>query len=219
MLSKIDQLSFVNQRNAFFLLLAMHLAGIFGLYFSETRELFQTLTPFNLLATAAIVLHFEEFKTPRYSLFIAITFLVGFFAEVIGVKTGVLFGEYYYGKTLGLKLFEVPLAIGHNWVIMVYGSNLLARKISQNRTIIVLIGAATMTLIDVIIEPVAIKLDFWTWTENEIPLQNYLGWFLLSVLLQICMTFLMPKSNNWLAIRLLYILILFFGLLNIIQIS
>lgn len=216
MLSKLDKLPFVNQTNALYLLIAMHVAGVIGLSFEGSRELFQTLTPFNLLATAAIVLHFEEQKSPRYFIFIFFTFLVGFFAEVIGVKTGLFFGDYYYGETLGWKVLDVPLAIGLNWVIMIYASGLFARSVTKSRYYAIVLGAVLMTAIDILIEPIAIKLDFWQWVEASVPLRNYLGWFLLSLLLQFFFSFSMPKSNNSLAIRLLYILILFFMILNFI---
>jgi len=216
MLSKIDDLPFVNQKSALYLLLAMHVAGIAGLSIPSTRELFQSLTPINLFLTAAIVLHFEEEKNARYLLFILITFTIGFFVEVLGVHTGFIFGEYQYGKTLGIKFLEVPLAIGLNWVIMVYATALFARSVSQKKYYTVVLAALLMTIMDLIIEPVAIKFDFWTWSEVKVPLRNYIGWFVTSLVLQFIFLFLMPRSNNSLAIRLLYILIGFFLVLNFI---
>lgn len=216
MLSKIDSLPFVNQKNAFYLLLAMHLAGVVGLSIGQTRELFQALTPVNLFLTAAIVLHFEESKSAKYFLFIIITFILGFFVEVLGVKTGIIFGEYEYGSTLGYKFLDVPLAIGLNWVIMVYCTGLFARSVAHQSMPTILVGAGLMTIIDVLIEPVAIQLNFWNWTNGIVPIRNYLGWFVTSLVLQLLFYYLMPKSNNSLAVRLLYILIGFFIALNFI---
>ena len=51
--------------------------------------------------------------------FISIAFLWGLLAEIIGVQTGILFGSYAYGETLGLKIFGAPLVIGLNWVTTV----------------------------------------------------------------------------------------------------
>ena len=109
MLKQVLESRYINPTNAFRLLLAMHIAGALGLAIEASREFFQLLTPFNLLATAAIVFHFEEKKTPYYIALLAITFLVGFGVEVAGVATGQIFGEYAYGATLGFKLWEVPL--------------------------------------------------------------------------------------------------------------
>lgn len=216
MLDKIDALPFVNQKNAFRLMLAMHVAGVIGLALPETRDLFQVLTPFNLLATAAIVLHFEEAKNARYGLFIAITFLLGFFIEVAGVRTGAIFGEYSYGDTLGIKFLNVPLAIGLNWVILIYCTGLQSKKLFKSPLIRVIMGALIMTVLDFLIEPVAINYDFWAWESVSIPLQNYAAWFLISAVLHVLFNRLLPDSNNSLAIRLLYIQAGFFLILNFI---
>lgn len=216
MLDKIDSLPFVNQKNAFRLMLAMHVAGAIGLAIDETQALFQWLTPFNLLATAAIVLHFETEKGLKYGLFIALTFLIGFFIEVIGVTTGQIFGVYSYGETLGYKVLDVPLAIGLNWVVLIYATAQLSNSLFNGLLMRVGTGAALMTAIDYLIEPVAISYDFWSWETAAIPLQNYAAWFLISAVLHVLFQKLMPNSNNSLAIRLLYIQVGFFIVLNFI---
>lgn len=198
------------------LLLAMHIAGLVGLSIESSRALFQTLTPFNLLATAAIVLHFESHKSKGYGLFILVTFLVGFFVEVLGVKTGVIFGEYAYGKTLGLKVLEVPLAIGLNWVVLIYCTAQLSRRLFKNLFLRIIFGASLMTVLDFLIEPVAIAYDFWSWESVAIPIQNYVAWFAISCVLQLLFNRLMNDSNNSLALRLLYIQVGFFLILNFI---
>ncbi len=197
-------------------MLAMHVAGAIGLAIDESRELFQWLTPFNLLATAAIVLHFESNKGLRYGLFIILTFLIGFFVEVIGVSTGQIFGVYSYGETLGYKVLKVPLAIGLNWVVLIYATAQLSNSLFKNLLARVGTGAALMTAMDYLIEPVAISYDFWSWESATIPLQNYVAWFLISAALHVLFQKLMPNSNNSLAIRLLYIQVGFFILLNFI---
>ena len=37
-----------------------------------------------------------------------------------------------------------------------------------------------MLLLDIFIEPVAIGLGFWEWQAAEVPLENYMAWFVLS---------------------------------------
>lgn len=216
MLKQIVESRHINPTNAFRLLLAMHIAGAIGLAIPATRDLFQLLTPFNLLATAAIIFHFEERKTANYVLFILATFLVGYGVEVAGVHTGIIFGEYSYGATLGFKLFEVPLAIGLNWAILIYATGMTSDKLPLPGVVRALVGATMMVLLDLLIEPVAINLDFWTWAAQTIPLRNYLAWFLLSFALHLFYQFLPFSKNNPLAIRLLCIQALFFLILNFI---
>lgn len=217
MLAKIDDLPFVNEKNAFGLLLVMHIAGILGLSNVDSRPFFQLLTPFNLITTAAILLHFEGHKSLKYFCFIAATFILGFGFEVIGVQTGLIFGNYTYGSTLGLKFLEVPLTIGINWVVLIYLTRGVAEKITSSPFLIILLSSVLMVLLDLLIEPVAVKFDFWQWENGFIPLKNYLGWFGLSCLIQGLGLKLFPKSNNPLQLRILALEFIFFGALNILD--
>lgn len=216
MLKSILESPHINPTNAFRLLLAMHIAGGIGLAIPESRVFFQMLTPFNLLATGAIVFHFEEKKTPTYILLLVISFLVGFGIEVVGVHTGLIFGEYQYGATLGFKLWEVPLAIGLNWAILIYTTGLLSDRLRVPKLLKAVAGALLMVMLDYLIEPVAIKLDFWSWSHESIPIKNYIAWFSISLILHILFQLLPFSKNNPLAIKLLYIQGLFFLVLNII---
>lgn len=216
MLEKIDELPFVNQRNALALLVAMHVAGVIGLSIESTRELFQLLTPFNLIATAAIVLHFEEFKYKNYFGFIFLCFAIGFGIEVAGVATGVIFGEYSYGATLGFKLFNVPLLIGVNWIVLSYATRMTAQKFTKQPIAIAALASLMMVVLDYFIEPVAIKYDFWNWASESIPVQNYLAWFITSFVIQIIGLKIAPQLNNQLAMKLLVVETLFFVTLNFI---
>lgn len=219
MLKKIDELPFVNERNAFLLLLAMHIAGVIGLSFVASRSLFQSLTPFNLLATAALLLHFEKVKNGKYFLFILSTFLLGYGFEVIGVKTGVIFGEYTYGATLGLKMLDVPLTIGINWIVLIYITRGVATQVTKSKWLIVLLASTLMVLLDLLIEPVAVHFDFWQWDGGHIPIKNYFGWFILSCLIQTVGLIIYPESNNKLYLRLLVLEFIFFAALNILLIT
>jgi putative membrane protein len=39
-----------------------------------------------------------------------------------------------------------------------------------------------MTAMDILIEPVAIELNYWHWDAVAVPIENYLAWFVLSAL-------------------------------------
>ena len=78
-----------------------------------------------------------------------------------------------------------------------------------------MLAALITTLIDVVIEPVAIALDFWTWDADEIPLQNYAGWFVISILIFAIYQGIKVPSKNRMAIIILGWQLFFFLLLNI----
>lgn len=206
----------VNPRNAFYLLVAIYTAGLIGLSAAQTQSLFQQLTPFNLLLSGMILFHFETTKNKPYFAFLIICIVLGFSIEVIGVKTGFIFGEYNYSNVLGPRLLDVPIIIGLNWVILVYCSGILAKSLVQNIYIRAFIGSSLMTLLDFFIEPVAVALNFWQWEAESIPMKNYLAWFVFSYALVFLYLKILPNSSNPIAIRLLLIIISFFILLNFI---
>ena len=74
-----------------------------------------------------------------------------------------------------------------------------------------------MTLLDILIEPVAIRLDFWSWTEGIIPLQNYVAWYVISALLFVAFFSFRFKKNNIIAPLLLILQFLFFGLNSLLH--
>lgn len=181
------------------LLTAMHLAGLAGLNWPPTQPYFLLLVPFNLVATLALVLLAHRDFTRPFFAFCILTFLTGFFAEVVGVQTGLLFGNYTYGETLGWKVFGVPLLLGCNWLTLIYCTGIVADKYVGIKWLKPVAASVLMVLIDILIEPVAMRLDFWSWQHNTVPLQNYAGWFGVSLLLQILFQRLAPRSHNPLA--------------------
>lgn len=169
-----------------FILILFHVIGICGVLFGDAAT-FLMLTPMNLLLTLALVL-FNHKDWQMWWVF-ALTFVLGFLAEVVGVNTGFPFGEYSYGPVLGFQLWNTPLMIGVNWLILLYGANAIGARIGLTPIVKALAAAALMVMLDYFIEPVAIRYDFWTWELGWPPMANYLGWFgvafLLSLLWQI----------------------------------
>lgn len=187
----------------------MYAVGIAGHLIDTTLQLMKTLTPFTLLLTGGVVLFYSiknseqisnkipnEFNSTLNRItpekinsqlvsWVILTYLITFFLEVIGTKTGIVFGSYQYGNTLGLKLFDVPLIIGFNWVLVVIGAILLAKKFFNDEIFIALATGLFAVIFDFFLEPIAIKLDYWNWQNNQIPLQNYAAWFVIAFLFSI----------------------------------
>jgi len=203
--SKIGRIIFV-------ILPLMYLAGLIGLNVPVSASLFQILTPFNLVASLVLLLLFHTDFRPAFWVYCALAFSVGFGVEVAGVYTGAIFGHYAYGEVLGPKLMEVPLVIGTNWLMLSYLCGSVTDRLPVSQTVKVLVAAGLMTLLDFVIEPVAIQLDFWQWQGGNIPLQNYLAWYVVSAAL-FFVYFKMPfQKRNTLAPLLLLLQFLFFGL-------
>lgn len=196
---------------------AFYVFGIIGLAIPMVRPYFQMMTPFTLILSLGILLLFHTGWNRSFGVFAVTAAVLGFGSEVLGIHTGFPFGNYVYGKTLGLKLFEVPMVIGANWLLLVYlAGNVFSSKI-QNDWLAATLSAILMVAIDFLIEPVAVNLDFWTWEGNMIPLSNYLGWLGVSFILQICYRKSDFIKENTISIYLLLNLVTFFAILNFIS--
>ena len=172
-----------NPKPYIYLLASMYVAGLIGLNQNASAELFKTLTPFNLLTSLAILLYFHAEWNKASIYLCSSVFLLGYFVEVLGVNTGLIFGEYQYDTTLGFKLWGVPPLIGVNWLLLVYAVGVVSEQFLKNLGMKILLGAAFLTLFDYLVEPVAIRLEMWSWKNGLPPIQNYIAWFVVSVLL------------------------------------
>jgi putative membrane protein len=184
------------EKSAIILLIAMHIAGILGLLLPFSQELFKMLVPFNLLANAVIIIYYQKERNIYYWLVMLLVMLVGFWIEVVGVHTGIVFGIYWYKTTLGYKFLEVPLLIAVNWLIVIFTTSALVAPLRMSKWLKVLLATFLTVGLDVLIEPTAIKLDFWDWQNGIVPLQNYLGWFFTALILHIALVLAPFEKRN-----------------------
>ncbi|MDW8295976.1 MAG: carotenoid biosynthesis protein [Raineya sp.] len=206
----------LNEKTAIFLLLAMHIAGILGLVWEVTRPIFLSLVPFNLLANAALMLYFHKNLTKQFGLVCLIVMLGGFGVELLGVQTHAIFGAYWYETTLGIKFWGVPLLIAVNWLIVIYTSQAVASLFGLQIWGHILLATLLTVGLDVLIEPVAIRFDFWDWAGGKVPLQNYVGWAGTAFVLHCIFAFTRSFQKNKVAIALYACEVLFFVMLQIL---
>ena len=203
-----------------------HLIGLLGILYSE-NSFFLQATSFNLILMIVLLFYSEGRIRKSFIIFFIISFVLGFIVEIIGTQTGWLFGNYKYGDILGINFYGVPLLIGINWFLVMYGSGvlttLMAGKFQAYQQVpgklklvaLALDGACMATLFDWLMEPVAVKLGYWTWTANgAIPLFNYGSWFLISFVLQLVYHLTIKEGSNKFAMHLLLVQAMFFLLLR-----
>jgi putative membrane protein len=178
-------------------------------------------TPLNLLLMLLLSFWVEENKTLRFWLTFGWLFSLGMAAEMIGTNTGWLFGDYKYGTTLGFAILNVPLVIGINWFLVVYGAHSLIHQLAERwmpaepnykwmRLFAICLDTALLaTFFDWIMEPVAMRIDYWSWQQNIIPSFNYLCWFLLALFMAGILEIMKRKPNPF-ATHLFWIQLLFF---------
>jgi uncharacterized membrane protein len=192
------------------------LVGIAGLVIPLTREWFIRAVPFTLLISLVLLYLFHGKITTRVVMISLLVFTAGLLLEMIGVATGLIFGEYHYGATLGLKIFHTPLIIGVNWLILVYCSMVIAGRYVDPPYFRSIVAASMMVVYDFALEPAAIRLDMWHWAGGAVPLQNYLAWFVIAVALNYLAGWLkLPNRENKLAGPLFFIQLAFFVVLDL----
>lgn len=196
------------------ILLVIFIVGFIGHIVPVLLPIMLIITPYALLLTGALVLYYILRKGELNILvWCLIIYILTFTLEILGTKAGIIFGSYTYGDTLGLKLSGVPLIIGFNWVLVILGAITLAKEIHKNIFLTALLTGTFAVLFDLMLEPVALKLDYWEWSSGQIPLSNYYSWIGISFVASLLYDFLHIKTNVKLAecyftIQLTYFILL-----------
>lgn len=178
-------------------IIIIYAVGITGHLLPATRNLMLQLTPYTLLMNGIItlsVLSTEDKK--KFYLWSAGVFIFTWLIEFAGVHTGLIFGEYKYGATLGLKILETPVLIGMNWLIIAAGAISISERATGNVVLNVLLTGILAVLIDILIEPCAAVLGYWSWSGDVIPFKNYAAWFAISMLLHLLYRMLKVKITS-----------------------
>lgn len=210
------KLATFSKQYGFWILLAFHFFGVVMMAFYDL-ELFASLTPLNLLQSALLVFFASEKQEwKKLARFFMAAFLIGYWAEVLGTQTGFPFGSYWYLPNLGPQLIEVPLIIGVNWFLLAYSAALWVKRWIASKVWQAALAAALMVLLDFFIEPLCEVLGFWAWEHQTAPWENYLGWYGVSLVVQIIFQRLNIKEDNSLGRWYFIFVTLFFMMLNIL---
>mgnify|MGYP005837480709 CR=1 FL=1 len=201
--------------------LLFHISGAIGLH-SCAREWFISMTPATLTLMGVLLVLTDHGKPANLLKTFLVSYAIGYSAEYLGVNTGLLFGDYSYGKALGIKILNVPIMIGLLWFMTILSVGNLVKYLMTHLKFPVFIKglgllfkvnvAASLTvLFDFILEPAAIKLGYWNWEQSEIPLYNYVCWYLVSaVIFSFFFRWQADSTPNRLAIALVFIQLFFF---------
>jgi putative membrane protein len=145
----------------------------------------------------------------RRALAAGVVVLAGALAlEAVGSSTGWPFGEYDYGDALRPTVAGVPLAVGLAWWAMAVPARDVAARLVTPGWRRVALGAVALTAWDVLLDPQMVDEGFWTWDGGgpwrDVPLTNYVGWFLVSVVVMVVLDRLLPGSGRGPALLGLY---------------
>ena len=191
-----------------YFLILVYISGSIGFVLNPT--FFSPFTPYTLLLTCFVFLIHSPLADKKFLFaFFSIAFL-GFIIEVIGVKTGLIFGKYSYGNGLGYKLFDVPLIISINWAMLICAGTNVVSRIFTNKIAVLSVAALLVTGIDLLIEQVAPKLDFWLFNGGFPSLHNYFGWIGVAFFTSYFFYPTLVKGNRTVSLIILILQIIFF---------
>lgn len=204
----------INSKTISILILAiLYLVGALGIGFQIFSGI-EGLTSLHLFISFVFLVYWHEKKNVKFWFWIVIAYLIGTLVEYLGVQYGFLFGHYEYGQNMEPTILGTPIIIGINWILVSYCFTFVLGSWLHHQLkslIIAIISAVLMTAFDVLIEPVAIALDFWSWAGVSVPWTNYTGWLLVSFVLNFLFLRLnVHKSKNPLAVWILLFQLFFF---------
>jgi len=109
--------------------------------------------------------------------------------EYVGATTDIPYGEFSYQIPLGPMLFgTIPLGLPVFFIPLALNAYLLCLLLLGPRADRALLRipfvAATVVAVDVVLDPAAVALGFWSFGEGGfygVPLSNYAGWILSAV--------------------------------------
>jgi putative membrane protein len=112
---------------------------------------------------------------------------IGVAAELIGVRTGRLFGRYRYSGGLGPRVSGVPVLAAAAWALMARPAWVVAGRLARRRAARVPLAAGALTAWDVFLDPRMVREGYWSWpaggTYEGVPLSNFAGWLATSLVI------------------------------------
>ena len=110
--------------------------------------------------------------------------LYAYFIEYVGIQTGWPYGYFSYGVSLGPMVGGVPVMLPILFLPLVLNAYLLGLLLfpSLSRWKRVLITVGFVVAIDVVLDPGAVSLGFWSFEGShwfyDVHMLNFLGWVL-----------------------------------------
>lgn len=146
--------------------------------------------------------------------------------EGIAVWTGFPYGGFEYSRSLGFLLFNlVPPSVSFAYLPILLGSLFFASEISVNRYFFSFVASFFMMLVDMVIDPAAVSIGFWSYNMGGfyygVPISNFIGWIFTGFIYSLVFYVLCGKDYlplpSGVSISLIFILSFWIGYLLIVS--
>lgn len=131
------------------------------------------------------------------------------FGMLLEIGNTFLAGTYSYNPHFMINVANVPVAIGLGWAVIIYLAMRLSDQYGMPWTLRPFLDALSAVIIDLAIDPVAIRLGFWNWTIPSgkewfgVPFENLAGWILVVLSFSFLIRFIRTLDRGKLATKLL----------------
>ena len=127
----------------------------------------------------------------------------GLLVEAVGVHTGVPFGPYAYTGDLGAEVLGVPVVVPLAWAMMTWPALVVGRTLAR-RVPVAVVGGVALAAWDLFLDPQMVDAGHWTWAHPDpglplvpgVPLTNYGGWLVVSVVMVGVLDRLLPPHSG-----------------------
>ena len=142
---------------------------------------------------AAALVHAARHQGRSWALaFLLVVTVPAFAVEAIGVRTGFPFGHYAYTGGLGPTLAGVPVVVPLAWAMFAYPAVVVGRLLRRPW----LAGAWALASWDLFLDPQMVAAGHWRFSSGGVPVTNYLGWALTSLVLVRLVTWLPWRDDR-----------------------
>jgi len=130
--------------------------------------------------------------------------------ESIAVATGLPYGRFSHSGVLGPPLLGLaPPTVLLAWTPLILGALAVTRRSWQ--------AVALLVVVDLVLDPAAVRLGFWSWEQpgvyHGVPLVNFLGWVVSGGIAVLALRRL-PRPLPGLFARNLWLVVVFWTAVN-----
>ena len=126
-----------------------------------------------------------------------------YWIELVGVVTGWPYGAFTYGVDLGPMVAGIPLALPVFFLPLVLDAYLLSILVlgsrAERRSARLVLAVLVMIAIDLVLDPAAVGLGFWTYFGGGayygVPASNFAGWLLSGTVAVVTVELAFPQAR------------------------
>jgi len=156
------------------------------------------------LAVAAVAATAAAWGPARAAVATGLVVPSALLAEMVGTRTGWPFGSYRYTGILQPTIGGVPAVVPLAWLAMGLAAWEVAGRLAGSGPRRLLVGAVALTAWDLFLDPQMTRERYWVWDGGgfyrHIPLSNFAGWLVCSVVVMALLARVLPGTARSLAL-------------------